>query len=71
MRPKSSSGRNARPGEHQGHSGRRDGAPLLHIVTRGNRFDDLDGGLVVGLGELKRDNSVGSGWQSIAGSHFD
>ena len=53
------------------HSDRRDGAPLLNIVTCGNRFDDLDGGLVVALGELKRDDSVGSGWQSIAGSHFN
>ena len=43
-------GRESRPGGHQRHSDCRDRALLLNVVTRSNRFDDLDVGLVVGLG---------------------
>jgi hypothetical protein len=42
--------RKPRPGGHQRRSNRRDGALLFNIITRGNRFDDLNAGLVVGLG---------------------
>jgi hypothetical protein len=39
-----------RPGGHQRRSNRRNSALLFDIITRGNRFDDLNAGLVVGLG---------------------
>ena len=60
--------RKPRPGMHQLRPDRRDRALLFDIVTRGNRFDDFDVGLVIGLGQLKWDNRVGSGRQGIAGS---
>jgi hypothetical protein len=56
-----------RPGGHQCRSGRRNRALVLDIVTSHHCLDHLDPALAVGLGQLKRDDSVGPGRQSIAG----
>jgi hypothetical protein len=56
-------------GGHQCCSDRRDGALLFDIVTSRDWLDDLDAGLTIGLGQIKRDYSVGPGRQSIARNH--
>ena len=38
------------PGGHQRRSDRRNSALLFNIVARGDRFDDLNAGLAIGLG---------------------
>jgi hypothetical protein len=46
-----------------------DCALLFNIVASRHWLDDLDQGLTIKLGQLKRDDSIGSRWQSIAGCH--
>jgi hypothetical protein len=48
-------------GGHQCRSDRRDGALFFDIVTSRDWLDDLDAGLTIGLGQIKRDYSVGPG----------
>jgi hypothetical protein len=61
--------RKPRSGRNQHRSDRRDRALLLDIVTGHDCLDGLDAGLSVELGQLKRDHSVGPGWQSFAGAY--
>jgi hypothetical protein len=61
--------RKPRSGRNQHRSDRRDRALLLDIVTGRDCLDGLDAGLSVELGQLKRDHSVGPGWQSFAGAY--
>jgi len=44
-----------------------DGALLFDSITSRHCLDDLDEGLIIKLGQLKRDDSIGSRRQSIAG----
>ena len=56
-------------GRRQNRADRRNGALLFDIITSRHCLDDLDEGLTIRLGQLKRDDSIGSRRQSIAGCY--
>src|SRR5215469_2450780 len=57
------------PGRCQNRTVRRDGALPFDILTSRHCLDDLDERLTIKLGQLKRNDRIGSSRQSIAGSY--
>ena len=58
-------------GRRQNRADRRNGALLFDIITICDWLDDLDEGLTIKIGQLERDDSIGSRRQSITGCYRD